>query len=100
MNTATVKFVKIIGKAGKFQGSVTTVQEDIVAMFAKHTNKCRHDDVASETKETRNTPVERPPFLTHFQDSNGTKYKVGDSKEFNGRTFYFCDCPLHRNRLK
>ena len=28
------------------------------------------------------------------------KYKVGYSKEFNGKIFYFCDCPLHCNRLK
>ena len=100
MNTATVKFNKIIGKAGKFQGSVTTVQEDIVAMFAKRSNKRAYDKVDPETNDNGNPPVERPPFLTHFQDSNKVKYKVGDSKEFNGKTFYFCDCPLHRNRLK
>ena len=33
-------------------------------------------------------------------DSDKVKYKVGDSKYFKGITYYFCDGPLHRNRLK
>jgi len=39
------------------------------------------------------------PFITHFQDSAGVKHKLGDSKEFNSRTFFFFDCPGHRNCL-
>jgi len=38
MNSATIKYNKIIGSSfdGKFQGSITTVQEDIVAMIAQN----------------------------------------------------------------
>ena len=41
-----------------------------------------------------------PPFFIHYQTADKVKYKVGDKKEHAGSTFYFCDCPLHKNKLK
>ena len=25
---------------------------------------------------------------------------MGDKKDFKGRTYFFCDCPFHRNRMR
>lgn len=31
---------------------------------------------------------EHPPFVIHFKSANGTPYKIGDKKEWNGVTFH------------
>ena len=42
-----------------------------------------------------------PPFMTHWKDaSTGVKYKVGETKEHGGRTFYYCDASTYLNKLK
>ena len=28
------------------------------------------------------------------------KYKAGDKKEYDGRTFFYCDSPFHRNCMR
>ena len=33
------------------------------------------------------------PFITHYHDSSGNKYKVDDTKQFNGKTYYFATAP-------
>ena len=99
MNAAVMKYNKIICDKGKFSGSITSVQEDIVAMIAKSTKRKRNidNDDGYKKKQTAITP---PPFLTHYKDSKEVKYKLGDTKMHNNKKFYFCDCPDHRNRLK
>jgi len=104
MNSATIKYNKIIGSSfdGNFQGSITTVQEDIVAMMVQNIKKrnpppSKIEDDDRDLKCPKREPV---PFANHYQDSSGVKYKLGDTKEHNDRTFYYCNCPIHRNRLK
>jgi len=55
------------------------------------------DDAGNATKFIRREP---PPFVTHFKSSEGVKYTIGSTLVHDGNTFYFCDCPLHRNKLK
>ena len=105
MNMATIKYNKIINVSGKFNGSTKTIQEDIVAMLAhKHPGKRRQitDQDKSGERDDNPKPPRRdsPPFLTHFQSADKVKYKLGDKKDHNGTTFFFCDCPLHKNKLK
>lgn len=55
------------------------------------------------SRKADNTTAKLPPFAKHFKSStaaNATPFKVGDSKEWNGQTWYFCDCPNHRDRVK
>jgi hypothetical protein len=57
----------------------------------------------SDDTDTRNSKTPKrdpPPFVTYFKSSEGVKYKLGDKLDHNGATFYFCDCPLHLNKLK
>lgn len=105
MKLAVFKQNKIIGKQmRKSNGSSSSVQEDIVAMFSKRTRsstKRKTSDNDDSDKSPPKTTV--PPFLRHFNHvSYGItiKYKVGDSKKWNDTTWYFCDCPKHRNRVK
>jgi len=77
---------KIICDKGKFVGSMTTVQEDIVAMVAKQSKRKPKDHDFGDNKKSRFSP-QVPPFVTHFQYSAGVKHKLGDSKELNSRTF-------------
>ena len=106
MNTATIKYNKIAGSypSGKFPGSSTTVQEDIVAMISlknkrKYVPKDNNDDNESK-RPSYDRDTEKPPFLTHSQDSSKTKYKLGNTKMWKGKAYYFCNCPIHRNCLK
>jgi len=103
MNSAVIKYNKIIGdnSQGNFGGAITTIQEDIVAMMSVNTTKRKKQNNYNE-KNSKKDRKEKdpPPFFTHFKDSNGVKYKLGDTKIFNGVTFHFCNCPLHCNRLK
>ena len=68
-------------------------------MFAKDGNKrkTREDVDTDNNKRIRHQP---PPFLTHFKNSSGTKYTVGDKREWNNHVFYFCDAPTHKDRAK
>ena len=100
MNQATVKYNKIVAKEGTFEGFTTTVQEDIVAMFSQGSRKQKSDTSNEDSPPVKLPAPELPPFATHFQDKDGKKYKVGDSKTFNKKTFYVCDCPCHRNKVK
>ena len=103
LNSAVVKYNKIIGKEGQFKGSVTSVHDDIVAMVTRKAQKKRKtsDDVTPPAKKTKTVGL--PPFVRHYKSvTNGveTKYKVGDTKVWKDTTYYFCDCPNHRNRVK
>jgi len=103
MNSAVIKYNKIIGEdsQGNFGGAITTIQEDIVAMMAVKTNKRKKKDNYNEKNSKKDRQKkDPPPFLTHFKDSNGVKYKLGDTNIFNGVTFHFFDCPFHCNHLK
>jgi hypothetical protein len=107
MNSATIKYIKI-ASAGSFEGSSTTVQEDIVAMVASAAAKRKkgsHGDDSSKGTKDQAPIVEKkhPPFVKHFKLSSApdsVSYKVGDSKEWNGATWYFCDCPSHKDKIK
>lgn len=58
------------------------------------------DGNAPPTSKFRHDP---PPFLIHYKNYNNDKnlkYKVGDETDHDGTTFYFCDCTLHRNKMK
>jgi len=102
MNTATVKYNKITTNKGGFKGSVHTVQEDIVTLFAsqskskKHTKHKAYDD---DIKPPPNKPKrgrKSPPFLRHYKDSTDKKHKLGDTKEHDGSTFTLCEAPTHK----
>ena len=89
MNSATIKYNKIATTEGGFKGSVHSVQEDIVALFATKANS--HKKRKAEDEDNPNTKFKKaklntPPWITHFQN-NGVKYKIGDSKEFNEKNF-------------
>ena len=102
MNSATIKYNKIAATEGGFKGSVHSVQEDIVALFATKASsnkKRKAEDEDNPSSKSKKTKLNTPPWITHFEN-NGVKYKIGDSKEFNGKKFYFCDAPIHRDKIK
>jgi hypothetical protein len=82
-------------------------------MVTTAVNKRKQPRDASSTSTSTRTPIsdtddatrrqKLPPFAKHFSVSSAadaTKYKVGDSKEWNQHTWYFCDCPNHRDKIK
>ena len=51
----------------------------------------------------RRKQIKLPSFVCHFKhtsDHDPKKYKVDDSKIWNYVTYYFCDCPTHKEKLK
>ena len=111
MNSAVLKYKKIKAEQGDFKGSITTVQEDIVAMFAKRTdNKRKNDDLDDDQKfgskkpkfEPRGSNSDQPAFVKntyYYKDGNKNNFKVGDTKNVKGTTWYFCDCTNHREQI-
>jgi hypothetical protein len=106
MNDATLKHLKIVSEDGTFRGRSTTVSEDVVAMLATHKTKSASGTAKSTSgasKSTSDTERKLPPFSTYWKapdSEGGAKYKVGDTQMFEGRKYYFCDAPTHRNKLK
>jgi len=104
-----VKLNKINSTENGVKGSVHTVQEDMVTLIAtKATNKPlkkkrrtqfkEEDDEADPPK--KKFSKESPPWLKHFKDLNCTKHKIGDTKEFKGKIYHYCDTPSHCDRDK
>ena len=54
----------------------------------------------NEQPRIKKTKYSVPPFIKHIKDTNGKKYKIGDSKIHNGKTFYFCDATTHCDKIK
>ena len=82
-----------------------SVQDDIVAMIAnKAKSKALSKRKRNEDDENKDEgKPSLPPWIKHFQsvkDGVKTVYKVGDTKTWKGETWYFCDCPNHRDRVK
>lgn len=104
MNTAVIKQTTIKQRLGDFNGSLATVHEEIVSMVAtlkKKTAKPTKEAVSSDNKSNKTTPtVNKPSWTRHYKDKNGKLYKVGDSKTVDKKTWYFCDCPRHRDKIK
>ena len=94
-----------------FPGSSSTLQEDIVAMVIDSKRKRAPNKPETNTTKTKSSDsdaeprkkVKFPPFVKFFKSSSGddaVKFKIGDSKVWNGETWYFCDCPNHREKHK
>jgi hypothetical protein len=112
MNSVIIKYNKISGTTeGGFNGAATTLQEqDIVAMMTAV--KRKHVPTGGRPSNPKNdtdmpaNPNKRKmlPFVKHFKSSTSSdapNYKVGDSKNWdNTTTWYFCDCPNHRDKIK
>ena len=108
MNSALLKYNQISLEEGGFNGSVSSVQEDIISMVAqmkKGTKRKKTDtDDSSEDKSKGASKTKKkkelPPFLKHFKtskDATGKPYKVGDTKTWKEDVWYYCDCPNHRD---
>jgi len=101
MNKSVIKYNKIVCVSGKFSGSVTTVQEDIVVMLThkqkQPKRKTRDDENHNPIKTLQRDP---PSFITHYKSAKGKKYKLGNTLDHKGVTFHYCNCPLHYNELK
>jgi hypothetical protein len=111
MNSAVIKYNKISSSNdGSFSGAGTTRQENIVAMVAAVKRKAPTPAPAAARAKPTPRPSapdakghKQPPFLRHFKSSTSSgsvTYKVGNTKPFYGATWYFCDCPNHRDRIK
>ena len=103
MSTAAIKQTTLTQRLGEFNGSLATVQQDIVAMVATLKKKTPTKVKATDPDSVEKGPPGKskmPPFVRHFKSKSGDLYKVGDSKPFGDKTWYYCDCPRHRNRLK
>ena len=106
MNSAAIKYAKIGGMKGGFKGSVHTVHDDIVALLATKNQsskrKRQEDEVeVNDTKLKKDKKDDAPPFIKHFKcGTTGKLYEVGDTKDFKGNTYYFCNAPNHRFKTK
>ena len=112
MNSAALKYVKISANgSSSFGGSSTTISEDILSMMAAVSKKLTvpptsKKKIATKFSEDEPNPKSAktlPPFVRHFKKttaSDSATFKVGDTKEWKGDTWYFCNCPNHRDCVK
>ena len=103
-NSAVLKYNTVATKYTKFPGSSTTIQEDVVAMLSKRkVGTDKPSDKTNDPDESNKRSRSLPPFARHYRVSNEPEaalYKVGDTKAHQGTTWYFCDCPHHRGKIK
>jgi len=109
LNSAARKYNKIKEKKKGFHASSKSIQEEIVAMIAKQQTKGKHksapktpSDEEDKKDEKRPASVASPPFAKHTHPDNksdAVPYKVGDTKEWKGTTYHFCDTPNHRGKI-
>ena len=108
MNTAVIKLNKIKTTDNGLKGSVHIAQEDIVTLIAaKVTKKITKNPKRKLLEEDKDdAPPKKKiskgphPWLKYFKVADGIKYKIGDTKEFKGNNFHYCDTPTHRDRIK
>ena len=80
---------------------ITTIQDDIVAMITHA--KLKRTKPEDERKLEGDAKLKKPPFIKHYKtkvDSTGIEYKVGDTKEWNSRIWYYCDAPIHKGEAR
>lgn len=67
MNKAVIKYNNIVCVSGQFSGSITTVQEDIIAMIANKQKQIKHRNPSDDpdTRTPKATKRDPPPFVTH-----------------------------------
>ena len=107
MNSAAIKYVKIASPNSGFGGSSTTLQEDIVVMVSAVSSKRKaptlpRSKTSGKTSngDKKSTMEKSPPFVCHYKSApgpEGTTYKVGDTKTWEGQTYYYCRCPCVQN---
>lgn len=112
-NSAVIKYNGILNdNGGSFDGSLTTVLEDTVAMTTKVVESLKKKSAsqpASNKESTKKKSVAKkeaptsasknknqPSFITDEKNSSGKPYKVGDKKMHGNVPYYFCDFPRHR----
>jgi len=103
-----MKYNKIVTKEGRFKESVHTIQDDIVALITEKSRsnakrsfkrKVNEDEQKSANTKRSKLKTDELSWIYHFKLSAGVKYKVGDTKEFKGKTYHYCDAP-HRAHIK
>ena len=53
-----------------------------------------------KNKKPKKESGNKPPFVTYTtKGKNGPPHKVGDHKKWENTTYYFCDCPNHKDKL-
>ena len=65
--------------------------------------KCKSDSSTITTSSKTPNAGKFPPFVKHFKTSNAVDakhYIIGDSKVWEGHTWYLCDCPTHKDKTK
>ena len=77
MNSVVLKYNQIMGRDGDFGGSITTVQDDIVAMIAKNGNNHKRKNDDQENTSTKR-PRQPPLFINHYKCPSNQPYKLGD----------------------
>ena len=67
----------------------------------KRNSKRKANDDSNKTMDNKRPKLktEEPSWIRHFKSSTGEKYKIGDTKSFNGKIYHYCDAP-HRARIK
>jgi hypothetical protein len=111
MNDATMKQLKITSEDGTFRGRSSTISEDVVAMMLATTKPKPTAAGAAKSKsgvpkppaDASGSDRQFPPFVTYYKapdKDGGANYKVGDSKMFDGKKWFFCDAPTHRSKHK
>ena len=108
MNAAVNKATKIISSDDIAHWRSTSVEEDVVAMLAAANKPASAKRAPPNKAPTDPSDIgtaqkpKLPPFVRHFKASaadDSTKFKVGDTKVFEGATWYFCDA-RHRTNIR
>lgn len=108
---AIIKYNSIVFEQGaKSNGSMITLHDKFVDMQAQldkklqsfNPKKCAATNDCNQTPDTTKKPRASLStlFLQDITNSAGKPYKVGDTHQHKGVTYYFCDTPNHQQNLR
>ncbi|CAJ1945787.1 unnamed protein product [Cylindrotheca closterium] len=108
MNAAALKAHKLSLDNGRvYKWKNVSAHDDIQAMIAegykKPPPKVPTKKKGDPTPPDDDNSKSLPPFICHFKQpasEGGATYLVGDTKKYKNTTWYFCDRPNHRERVK
>ena len=103
LRDAAAKYGELQSFTGPFVASTKSLQEDIIGLFATQMDKWKKGQPTEPKANVKSNgddpPKSLPPFSKHSKVSlrTGEEHKEGDTKTWDGKTWYFHHATTHRD---
>ena len=111
MNLGATKYHRLVHSGDWASPSLLSANEDlrkdVIALMSKKLSTKSPTQAATPKKQTETITTtspgkKQPPFARYKRTAsgkNGKPHVLDDTREWNGKTFYYCNCPTHENQI-